>query len=438
MASNEGIRDPLYGPIALDATARALIDTAAFQRLRRIRQLSEAYTVYPSAMHTRFEHSLGVHHLAKQIVRQLGERGELAAAGIDPDEARLVGYAALVHDLGHHLGAHLLEEFGYPGISHEAAGAALFTTGDVGDILRATGIPRAAERVAELVQHEGAHALGGIVSGACDADKLDYLLRDAYHCGLPAGFDQPHLSGGLTIVTDPRTGRPAIGLDAGALGSFELMLVSKAALFRTVYFHPTVRCAMVMLRALIVAALEGGLLARDELLGWTDEEVFTILRLRVKERRGPTRAAAGGGAKGAVPHGGTVAPTGVELVSALSERLAARRLYTRVLSLPLNAVPALSPEQVAAIEARLAHEAGLGAGGLLIDIPRKPTMLSTDILVRLGGGRVVHASTLGPDDGFALNAMQEALYAASGSVAVYVAAPVSLGAPQLMVAIAAA
>ena len=379
-------------------------------------------------MHTRFEHSLGVHHLAKQIVRQLGDRGELAQAGIDPDEARLVGYAALVHDLGHHLGAHLLEEFGYPGISHEAAGAALFTAGDVGDILRGTGIARAAERVAELVLGEGEHALGGIVSGSCDADKLDYLVRDAYHCGLPAGFDQPHLSGGLTIVRDPTSGQATVGLDAGALGSFELMLVSKAALFRTVYFHPTVRCAMVMLRALIVAALEGGLLAREELLAWTDEEVFTILRLRVKERLGPTRGAAASGVQAGAN----------ELVAALSERLATRRLYTRVLSMPLSAVPPMSPERVATIEARLAREAGLGAGGLLIDIPRKPTMLSTDILVRLGDGRVVHASTLGPADGFALNAMQEALYAASGSAAVYAASPVALDPARLTAAITAA
>ena len=171
-------------------------------------------------MHTRFEHSLGVHHLARTIVRQLGERGELA--GVSADEARLVPYAALIHDLGHHLGAHLLEEFGYPGISHEATGAALFTSGEVGDILRDTGIPRAAEQVAELVQDEGRHPLGGLVSGACDADKLDYVVRDAYHCGLPAGFDQPHLSGALTVLTDPATGRLTVGLDASGLGSFEI------------------------------------------------------------------------------------------------------------------------------------------------------------------------------------------------------------------------
>ena len=372
-------------------------------------------------MHTRFEHSLGVHHLARTIVRQLGERGELA--GVSADEARLVPYAALIHDLGHHLGAHLLEEFGYPGISHEAAGAALFTSGEVGDILRDTGIPRAAEQVAELVQHEGVHPLGGLVSGACDADKLDYVVRDAYHCGLPAGFDQPHLSGALTVLTDPATGSPIVGLDASGLGSFELMLVSKASLFRTVYFHPTVRCAMVMLRALIVAALDGGLLATEELLAWTDEEVFTILRLRVRER---AAAAKGGMARAALAQHAATA-----LVSSLSERLAARRLYTRVLSLPLHSAPPLAPEQVAAIESRLARDAGLADGELLVDIPRKPTMLSTDILVRREDGSVIHASRLGPEDGFALNAMQEALYAASGKLSVFAERPVPLAAAHV-------
>ena len=416
MTPAASIRDPLYGPIALDAIAEALIDTPVYQRLRRIRQLSEAYTVYPSAMHTRFEHSVGVYHLATTIVQQFRDRGELA--DVDPDEVRLVPYAALVHDLGHHLGAHLLEEFGYPGISHEAAGAALFTSGDVGRILASTGIPHAGACVGEMVNHEGDHPLGGIISGACDADKLDYLIRDAYHCGLPAGFDQPHLRSGLTVVTDPATGAPTVGLDGAALGSFELMLISKSALFRNVYFHPTVRCAMVMLRALIVAALESGLLARHELLAWTDEEVFTILRLRVKER---------------APLSGDA-----HLVAELSERLAARRLYRRAVSLPLSAAPALSPDQVRDVERRLAHGAGLGAGQLLVDIPRKPTMLSTDILVRLADGRVVHASKLGPDDGFALNAMQEALYAASGQMSVYVAAPAAVTAGQLGAALQAA
>ncbi len=80
MASYSVIRDPIYGPIPLDDTACALIDTIAFQRLRRVRQLSLASTLYPSATHTRFEHSVGVYHLVRSIDRQLEIRGELGGS----------------------------------------------------------------------------------------------------------------------------------------------------------------------------------------------------------------------------------------------------------------------------------------------------------------------------------------------------------------------
>lgn len=391
------IRDPLYGPIDLDPLAQRLVDTAAFQRLRRIKQLSEASAVYPSAVHTRFEHSVGVHHVARTIVRQLEARGELA--GVPEAEVALVPYAALVHDLGHHIGAHLLEEFGWPGISHEETGAALFTTGEVGEILASTGIPRAGEIVAELVLHQGNHVLGGVVSGACDADKLDYLARDAYHCGLPLAFDQGHLRHALTVLEDPASGQRTLGIDAAALVSFEQMLLAKSTLFRSVYFHPTVRGAMVMLRALLLAALDAELLALDELRTWTDQELFTVLRLRVGEAPG--------------------ARWTTRLITDLVERLLSRRLYHRIASLPLRAAPDLGPAQVAAVEQRLAARLGLGAGEVLLDVPRKPSMLSTDILVRCDDGSVRHAGELGPDDGFALNEAQPALYAASGRVSVY-------------------
>lgn len=406
------IRDPLYGPVTLDGTARRLVDSAPFQRLRRIRQLSEAHAVYPSAVHTRFEHSLGVYHLARSIIQRLGTRGELG--GITDDDAELVALAALLHDIGHHPGAHLLEEFGYPGISHELAGAALFTTGEIGAILRESGIADAGCRVAELVRHEGLHPLGGIVSGPCDADKLDYLVRDAYHCGLPSGFDQAHLASALTLLRDPLTGRVEVGLDSDALVSFEQMLVSKNSLYRTVYFHPTVRCAMVMLRAIIVGALDARLLALEELLRWTDEEVFTLLRVRVA---------------GQEPAG-----SGVRYVADMVERLLSRRLFVRVATLPLGAAPQLSPADVAEIEARLERRTGLGPGEVLLDIPRKPEMLSTDILIRRGD-EVVRASALGPDDGFALNHVQPALYAASGRISVFTASPVSLPEEQLRIAL---
>jgi uncharacterized protein len=402
------IRDPLYGPITLDDTACRLIDTAAFQRLRRVRQLSLASVLYPSAMHTRFEHSVGVYHLAREMVRQLAGAGELEAGEV-ADQA-LIAYAGLLHDAGQHMCAHLLDEFGYPGITHEEAGAALFHGGEVGEILARSGIPDAGERIAALVQHRSEHPLAGVVAGACDADKLDYLIRDAYHCGLPAGFDQQHLRDSLCVVVNPATGRRETALEEHAVASFEHMLYSKNALFRNVYFHPTVRGAMVMLRALVVAGLEAGLLASDELHRWSDEELFTVLRVR----------AAGSGA------GGPLA-----LVHSLLDRLLARRLYRCAVSLPLSAAVPLRYDAVHAIEAELAARLGLAQGEALLDIPRKPTMLSTEILVRRRDGSVVHAAALTPDDGFALNEAQQALYAASGRVCVFTATPVRLEAAEV-------
>lgn len=404
MATYSVIRDPLYGPIPLDDTACALIDTAAFQRLRRVRQLSLASMLYPSAMHTRFEHSVGVHHLVRIIDRQLESRGELR--GISRRDRDLIVYAGLLHDAGQHMCAHLLEEFGYPGVRHEEAGASLFVSGEVGEILRRSGTPDAGARMAEIIDQRSDHPLAGLVAGACDADKLDYLVRDAYHCGLPAGFDQQYLRDALCLVEDPKTRRRVLGLEEHGLTSFEQMLYSKNTLFRNVYFHPTVRCAMVMLRALVVAALEAGLLAVEELHTWSDEELFTVLRVRLFEAgrdSGVMRA-----------------------VQDLLDRLLARRLYHHVASLPLEALEPLRPDVALAVEAALADQMGLGPAEALLDIPQKPSMLSTDILVRRRNGDVLHASALTPDDGFAINDAAAALYRASGRIGVFTAEPVRL------------
>ena len=102
------IRDPLWNTIRLDETAVRIVDTAAFQRLRYIRQLGLAHLVYPGATHTRFDHALGVYHLAVTALRLLRERASA------PEEAwqamGLIPYAALLHDIGHYAFSHALEE----------------------------------------------------------------------------------------------------------------------------------------------------------------------------------------------------------------------------------------------------------------------------------------------------------------------------------------
>ena len=98
----KSIRDPLYGYIWISKTEYDLIDTTALRRLLNIKQLSHTFLAYPSAMHTRFEHSLGVMHLANKMARRLGLK--------DDRKVEIIRLAALLHDIGHGPFSHLFEE----------------------------------------------------------------------------------------------------------------------------------------------------------------------------------------------------------------------------------------------------------------------------------------------------------------------------------------
>lgn len=402
MASYPVVRDPIYGPIPLDPVARELIDTPEFQRLRRVQQLSLASLVYPSAMHTRFEHSLGVYHLTRSIIHSLERKGDLR--GVLPDDVRVIPYAGLLHDLSQHLAAHLLDEFGVEGVEHEEAGAKTLGVGRVGTVLRSTGIPDVVARIGDIINQRSSNPLAGIVAGNCDADKMDYIARDAYHCGLPIGFDQQHLRDAITLVADPDGGPPRVGLESAGLTSFEQMLYSKSALFRNVYFHRSVRSAMGMLRTLVLLALDRGLIDLLELHRWSDNELFTVLRLRV------TEVCEVGSDDGA-------------LFTELLDRLLERRLYQLACTFPLSAAEKPSAAVILELQRTIAAGLGLGEGEVILDFPAKPTMLATDILVRGEDGGIRNARTLGPEDGFALNAAQQALYVASGNVSLFTAEP---------------
>ena len=106
------MRDPIHGFIKLSKRERDLIDTQVFQRLRRIRQLAMTFLVYPGAVHTRFDHSIGVMHIAGRICTRLQELNPKRICDEDIDRVRL---AALLHDVGHgpfsHVSEHLLDKY---------------------------------------------------------------------------------------------------------------------------------------------------------------------------------------------------------------------------------------------------------------------------------------------------------------------------------------
>ena len=251
---NGGLRvyhDPLHGAIALDraipaeAMAIAIIDTPAFQRLRRIRQLGPAHLTFHGAESSRFTHSLGVLHLARRALHHL-ERSHPHLA-----EHRVVLYAAaLLHDIGHGPFSHSGEEMF--GISHEAWSARLIREdGELRGPLEAAQ-KGCAEAVATLLEggDYAEPAIKALVSSQLDCDRLDYLLRDSYSTGARYGqLDLDRLLAALILAPDG-----SLAIHPRGLLAVEHYLVVRQLMYRSVYNHRlNVVCNWLLKRTIDVA-----------------------------------------------------------------------------------------------------------------------------------------------------------------------------------------
>ncbi|MFM7640932.1 MAG: HD domain-containing protein [Cyanobium sp.] len=243
--------DPLHGAIQLDrakpaeALAIDLIDSAAFQRLRRIRQLGPAHLTFHGAESSRFTHSLGVLHLARRALQHL----ELSHPHLA--EHRVVLYAAaLLHDIGHAPFSHSGEEMF--GIRHEGWSARLIRE-DVAlrDRLDAEA-PGTAEAVATLLEGggHGQPVIKALVSSQLDCDRLDYLLRDSYSTGTSYGqLDLDRLLAGLVLAPDG-----SLAIHPRGLLAVEHYLVVRHLMYRSVYNHRlNVVCNWLLKRVVDVA-----------------------------------------------------------------------------------------------------------------------------------------------------------------------------------------
>jgi HD superfamily phosphohydrolase len=371
----EVVRDPLWNTIRLDPAAVRIIDTPEFQRLRLIRQLGLAYLVYPGATHTRFDHALGVYHLARWAMGLLADRGELQS--VDPVDCRLAPYAALLHDVGHYPFSHALEELGEELIpaDHEALAERFLRADGIRGALEELA-PDAPARLAELIRGRSASPLQGLVSGSLDLDKIEYLRRDARFCGVPYGeVDVDRLLHALTLLRDPETGHAEIGIHEKGLSALESLLFSKYQMFRNVYWHHAVRAATALYKRLVQDALRGAVVSADSLVGQSDERLLTILELRAADSDHPAAR--------------RVAERWIPAVRQ-------RRLPKRALEVPGEAIRGMPGEGWIgadaglrdAFEARLAGELGLAEGCVLIDYPEKPRMMGLDLLLLRRSGAV--------------------------------------------------
>ncbi len=335
------IKDSVHDHIELDGVAEALLDTPPVQRLRHVSQLGTVTLVYPSANHTRFEHSLGVYYLADQALSHLGIEGQ---------QAERVRAAAILHDVGHSPYSHNVEHLIHreTGLYHDDVDE-LLGTGEVARVLSEHGLNP--DSVAGLVAGEG--ELGQVVSGELDVDRMDYLVRDAHHTGVPYGtIDHERLVRELRFVDGD------LVLDEGNVQTAESLLLARALMNPTVYQHHVARIGKSMLRRATERLLTETRTDADELRRWDDHDLLVALR----EFDGTAEYA---------------------------RRLSRRRLYKRSVWAEMSAVPEAvldsDHDEVQRLERDVADAANVDPGEVILDVPDQPSMTESTSRVVVNG-----------------------------------------------------
>ncbi|MGG4132241.1 HD domain-containing protein [Paenibacillus illinoisensis] len=241
-------KDPVHNYIHVqDPIIWQLINTPEFQRLRRIRQLGTSYLTFHGAEHSRFSHSLGVYEITRKIISQF-ERSHYSDW---PKEEKAVALcAALLHDLGHGPFSHSIEEAF--DMNHEDWTCRIIL-GDteVGAILRRVA-PDFPEKVASVIQKTYEKPIVvNLVTSPLDADRMDYLLRDAYFTGVNYGtIDLDR----ILRMLRPYHGR--IVVKESGMHAVEDYLMSRYQMYWQIYFHPVTRSSEIILRQIFKRAKE--------------------------------------------------------------------------------------------------------------------------------------------------------------------------------------
>jgi len=272
------VRDPIHGDIIVDGYAKQLLQSPEIQRLHNIKQLGLAHLVFPGAQHTRLEHSLGAFSVAQKIANHLC---------LEEQERDVICCAALLHDLGHGPFSHTLESLLMEkiGINHvDVTEELLYGKREVFDEKEKDIInfPRACEVLEEhsIDVDEVVSIIKGrmykksylsqMMNSTIDVDQLDYLLRDAYYTGVAYGLvDIGRLVSTLMLKNGCLT------IEKKGVSVVENVLVARALMYSSVYFHKTVRIAELMLsRALTELDVDDP----SKFFAMTDAELFVALK----------------------------------------------------------------------------------------------------------------------------------------------------------------
>ena len=296
------MRDPIHGFIDIREGEKKIIDSAPFQRLRNIKQLAMTYYIYPGAEHTRFGHSIGVMHLVTRAFQSATEGDD---EHFPPDKRawyeQILRLIALTHDIGHAPFSHASESVFPDGLEHEDYTVDIIKNTIIADIICEIGedFRRKHGEQYDITPELICDIYMGIDSGPnseysflksfmdseLDCDKMDYLLRDAYYCGVKYGvYDVERLISSFTIVyKDSNT--PRLAIKSGGVQAFEEFVLARYFMFIEVYFHRTRRYFDIMLVEALKDILPNGVYPKDveEYLRWDDCRVIQCLKEKCNE-----------------------------------------------------------------------------------------------------------------------------------------------------------
>ncbi len=257
----KNVYDELHGYVPLNEVELRIVDTPTFQRLRRIKQLAQAWYVYPGAVHTRFSHSLGVMYLMGIIANKLAQEGI-----IPRDDVQLLKLAALLHDIGHTPFSHGVEHYFIHKfrLKHEELSRWVIEEDPyITDIVRSYGYePKEVAAIVAGLHKETVY--NELLSSDLDVDRLDYLLRDALHTGVAYGLID--LDRIVQTVTVDNNGY--IAVPKKAVQAVENFYIARLHMYRTVYYHKTITSYQLLI-ALIYEKMSESTELRDLLEPFT-------------------------------------------------------------------------------------------------------------------------------------------------------------------------
>ena len=231
-------RDPVHGYVHVHLKVIwDCINTREVQRLKRITQLGGSYQVYHTAQHTRFAHSLGVYEIARRMVEEVGDLRD----SLTEQEKVTVMVAGLLHDLGHGPFSHAFESIA--GFDHEQMTRRIILEDSEVHRVLVSCHPDLPQWVASVIDHTHPNKiLVQMISGQLDADRMDYLLRDAYFSGTKYGeFDLER------ILRTVRVRDHRMVVKESGIHSVEDYIMARYHMYWQVYLHPVSRCFEIML-----------------------------------------------------------------------------------------------------------------------------------------------------------------------------------------------